>query len=70
MQRLLLAAATTLALASGASAQTLQERNMSLALALDIARETVAAVFRPRLNSSSARRTHANPSVGERRVAS
>ena len=43
MQRLLLAAATTLALASGASAQTLQERNMSLALALDIARETVAA---------------------------
>lgn len=43
MQRLLLAAATTLVLASGASAQTLQERNMSLALALDIARETVAA---------------------------
>lgn len=43
MHRLLLAAATTLALAGSASAQTLQERNMPLALALDIAREAVAA---------------------------
>lgn len=42
MQRLLLAAAAVL-MAGSASAQTLQERNMPLTLALDIVRETVAA---------------------------
>ncbi|MFG1346206.1 heme-binding protein [Xanthobacter autotrophicus DSM 431] len=43
MKRLVLAAAATLALMSGTSAQVLQEKNMPLGLALDIARESIAA---------------------------
>lgn len=43
MTRLILAAAAALALSSAASAQILQEKNMPLGLAADLARETVAA---------------------------
>ncbi|GGF71984.1 hypothetical protein GCM10007301_34690 [Azorhizobium oxalatiphilum] len=43
MTRLILAAAAALALTSAASAQVLQEKNMPLGLAADLARETVAA---------------------------
>jgi len=43
MKRLLLAAVAMAAFAPAASAQLLQERNLPLALALDIAREAVAA---------------------------
>lgn len=43
MKRFLFAAAAAALLASGASAQVLQERNLSLALAMDIAHEAVAA---------------------------
>ncbi|TDT93751.1 MULTISPECIES: GlcG/HbpS family heme-binding protein [Azorhizobium] len=43
MIRLILAAAAALSLTSAASAQLLQEKNMPLALAADLARESVAA---------------------------
>lgn len=43
MKRLLLAAVAAVSLAPAAPAQVLQEKNMPLAVALDIAREAVAA---------------------------
>lgn len=43
MIRLILAAAAALSVTSAASAQLLQEKNMPLALAADLARESVAA---------------------------
>lgn len=54
MKRLLLAAAAVAGLCAPAAAQLLQERNMPVALAIDIARETVAACSAQGYNVSAA----------------